>query len=84
MTDGNTKRRWIKKAIGGNHGALHRHLGVKEGEKIPEDKLRAALHSGDAKIRKEAQLARTLKGIRHKKKGKSTSQRISAMYGKKE
>lgn len=77
------KRKWIKKAAGQNKGALHRHLNIPEGEKIPADKLRSALHSGDATIRKEAQLAVTLKGMKHKRKTKSTSQRISAMYGKK-
>jgi len=76
------KHKFIKKAIGANKGALHRHLGVPEGEKIPEDKLRAALHSGDPTIRKEAVLARTLKGMK-KHKGKSTKERISNMYGKK-
>lgn len=77
------KRKWIKKAIGSNKGALHRHLGVPEGEKIPEDKLRGALHSGDSTIRKEAQLANTLKGMKHKHKGKSTISKIASMYGKK-
>ena len=31
-------------------GALHHHLGVPEGEKIPQEKLRGALHSGNATI----------------------------------
>ncbi len=75
------KHKWIKAATK-NKGALHRHLGVAEGEKIPEDKLRAALHSGNATIRKEAQLAMTLKGMK-KHKGKSTKEKMSAMYGKK-
>ena len=66
MSDKPKRKKWIKKAIGENKGALHRHLGVPEGEKIPEDKLRGALHSGDPKIRKEANLAVTLKGIKHK------------------
>ena len=78
------KKKFIKKAIGSNKGALHRHLGVPEGQKIPEDKLRAALHSGDATIRKEAVLARTLKSMKHKNKSKPTSKKIEAMYGKKD
>lgn len=77
------KKNWIKKAIGSNKGALHRHLGVPEGEKIPEDKIRGALNSGDPTIRKEAQLANTLKGMKHKHKGKSTKDKIQSMYHKK-
>lgn len=77
------KHKFIKKAIGSHKGLLHKHLGVPEGEKIPEEKLRAALHSGNATIRKEAVLARTLKGMKHKHKTKSTKDRIANMYGKK-
>lgn len=76
------KHKWIKKATK-DKGALHRHLGVPEGEKIPEDKLRGALNSGSDKIRKEAQLAVTLGKMHGKKKGKSTKDRISKMYGNK-
>ncbi len=78
------KKKWIKKAVGENKGALHRHLGIDENEKIPEDKLRGALHSGNATIRKEAVLANTLKGMKHKHKGKSTKDRIKSMYGSKQ
>ena len=49
-------------------GALHRKLGVPEGEKIPEQKLKAAEHSSDPTERKEANLAETMKGWHHKKK----------------
>lgn len=79
MSDKPKKHKFIKKATK-NKGALHRHLNVPEGEKIPEDKLRGALHSGDATIRKEAVLARTLKGMKHK--SKSHSEKLKSMYGK--
>ena len=39
-------------------GALHRALGVPEGEKIPESKLEAALHSKNAHIKHMAQAAK--------------------------
>lgn len=75
------KKKWIKKAIGSDKGKLHEHLGVPKGEKIPADKLRGAMHSGDATIRKEAQLATTLSKMKHK--GKSTKDRMKTMYGSK-
>ncbi len=78
------KKKWIKRAIGENKGALHRHLGVPEGEKIPEDKLRGAIHSGNSTIRKEAQLAMTLKGMKHKHKGTPVKEKMAKMYGKKD
>ncbi len=75
------KHKFIKKAIGKHKGLLHDHLGVPRGEKIPEDKLRAALHSGSETLRKEAQLAVTLKGMKHKVK--STKDKMATMYKKK-
>mgnify|MGYP005820321405 CR=1 FL=1 len=77
-------KKWIKGAIG-HPGALHRDLGVPEGEKIPEDKLRAALHSKDPTIRKRANLAMTLKGMHHdgKKKHRSAAEKRHALYGEK-
>ena len=76
------KKLWIKDATK-NKGALHRHLGVKEGEKIPEEKLEKAAHSKDTKIRKEASLAMTLKGMHHKgKEKKKGSSLMKKMYGK--
>lgn len=45
----------IKKS---KEGSLHRALGVPEGEKIPADKLNAALHSKDPAIRKKAVFAK--------------------------
>lgn len=75
------KKKWIKKATE-DKGALHRNLGVKEGEKIPEGKLKNAEHSENPKIRKEAALAETLKGMHHGKKKPSTGGIIGKMYGK--
>jgi hypothetical protein len=79
---GSTKpKKWIKSAVS-NKGALHRHLNVPEGEKIPEEKLRAALHSKNPTIRKEAALAATLKGFKKhsEPKKKTASERMSKMY----
>ena len=60
--------KWIQKALGpGSKGKLHKALGVKKGEKIPEKKLEKAEHSKSPKLRKEANLAETLKGLRKKK-----------------
>jgi hypothetical protein len=57
---------WIKGALSkkGSKGKLHRELGVKEGEKIPAKKLSKAEHSKNPKIRKEANLAKTLSKLR--------------------
>lgn len=57
---------WIAGATK-HKGALHRNLGVPEGQKIPDSKIKAAEHSKSPKIRKEANLAETLKHI-HKGK----------------
>lgn len=40
-------------------GGLHESLGVPEDEKIPQSKIRQALHSKSHRVRKQAQLART-------------------------
>jgi hypothetical protein len=56
-------KNWIQ----GTHmkkGALHKELNVKPGEKIPQSKLTKALHSTNPKMRKQANLARTLSGLR--------------------
>ena len=56
--------KWIKSAIK-HPGALHRALGVKEGEKIPPSKLtKAAAHAGPH-MKKMLALAKTLKGMHH-------------------
>lgn len=57
---------WIAGATS-NKGALHRKLGVPEGQKIPAAKMAAARNSSDPTERKEAALAGTLKKLRPKK-----------------
>jgi hypothetical protein len=53
---------WIAEATK-NKGALHRALGVPQGEKIPAAKLNKAAHSSNPKMAKRAQLAKTLKSF---------------------
>lgn len=60
------KKKWIQSAIK-KPGALHKQLGVPEGKKIPEGKIRAAA-SKPGKLGKRARLAETLKGMRKGKK----------------
>ena len=55
--------KWIQKAIK-HPGKLHRELGVPQGEKIPAKKLKKAEHSKNSTIRREANLAKTLKKLR--------------------
>jgi len=55
-------KNWIKGAIK-HPGALHRTLGVPEGQKIPAGKLEAASHSENPTTRRRANLAKTLKGF---------------------
>lgn len=56
-------KNFIQKAIK-HKGALHKELHVKQGEKIPQSKLRKALKSSNPRMRKQAVLARTLSGLR--------------------
>ena len=42
-------------------GALHKELGVPQGQKIPESALQKAMHSANPTERKRASLAETLK-----------------------
>lgn len=60
------KKKWIKNATE-NKGALHRAFGVAEDKKIPEAKIDKATNSKNPTVRKEAALAKTLKGFSHKK-----------------
>ena len=54
----------IQKALPkSSKGKLHKALGVKQGEKIPVSKLKAAEKKG-GKIAKEARLAETLKSFK--------------------
>jgi hypothetical protein len=62
-------KNWIAGAINPAHkGALHRELGVKQGEKIPEKRLVKASHSENPTLAKRANLALTLSKM-HKRQG---------------
>lgn len=54
------KKFWIQDAIK-KKGSLHKTLGIKKGEKIPEKALKNAEHSKNSTTRKRAFLAETLK-----------------------
>lgn len=56
-------KKWIAGAIK-HPGALHRALGVPEGEKIPAKKMAAGAASRSPLMRKRVALAKTLKGLR--------------------
>jgi ribosomal protein L27 len=58
-------KNWIAGATKNGKGALHRNLGIPEGQKIPAGKIVAAA-KGTGKVAKEARLAQTLKGLRKK------------------
>ncbi len=58
-------KKWIKGAIK-HPGKLHRELNVPEGKKIPAKKMEKAENSKNPTIRKEANLAKTLKGMSKK------------------
>ena len=64
---------WIKGAIK-KPGALHRELGVPQGKKIPESKLRAAEHA-KGKLGKRARLAEVLKHLHHATKNSRVAKR---------
>lgn len=75
-----SKKGWISKKDfhpGGEHGKLHREMGIPEGQKIPAGKLRAATHSSNPEKRRDAIRAETMKGW--KKPGKHKSRR-EALY----
>lgn len=54
-------KNWIKGAIK-KPGALHKQLGVPQGEKIPAKKLNAVAEKG-GKLGRRATLAKTLRGM---------------------
>jgi hypothetical protein len=56
-------KKWIQKAIK-HPGALHRQLGVPQGQKIPESKLNAAAKKSGV-LGRRARLAKTLKKMPH-------------------
>lgn len=55
-------KNWIAGAIK-KPGQLHKDLGVKQGEKIPESKVEAAAEKG-GKIGQRARFAMTMKGLK--------------------
>lgn len=59
------KKNWIAGAIK-NPGGLHKSLGVKAGKKISAKVMASAAKKG-GKVGKQARLAETLKGFKHKK-----------------
>lgn len=59
-------KNWIAGAIE-HPGALHRQLGVPQGQRIPAKKLAKAAKAG-GKLGKRARLAQTLKGM-HRGRG---------------
>lgn len=63
-------KKWIQGAIK-HPAALHKTLGVPEGEKIPEKKMQKALHSSNETTKKRAQLAETLGHMHHRHHDKS-------------
>ncbi len=50
---------------GGKKGKLHRELGVPTSKTIPADRLRAATHSANPTIKRDAVRAETMKGWHH-------------------
>ncbi len=61
------KKKWIKAAVAEGKGKLHEKLGVAKDKKIPEAKLDAATHSSNPTEKKEAVLAKTMRGFHHSK-----------------
>jgi hypothetical protein len=60
--------KWIQKALSkSSKGKLHKALGVPEGKKIPESKLKSHEHA-KGKLGKEVRLAKTLKRLDKGKK----------------
>lgn len=57
-------KHWIQQATGGSHrGALHRALGVPEGQKIPPAKMAQAAKSTNPRIEHMVALAHTLRSM---------------------
>ena len=55
---------------GGHKGKLHRELGIAEGKKIPAKRLKAAEHSKNPEVARDAKRAETMKKWHHGKKRK--------------
>lgn len=66
VKDNKMSEKWIQKALPkSSRGKLHKELGVPEGKKIPEKKLKAAAKK-PGKEGKRARLAETLKKLNKK------------------
>jgi len=62
------KKKWIQDAVPkSSKGKLHKALHVPQGKKIPEKKLAKGAKSKNPKIRKEVNLAETLKKFSKRK-----------------
>jgi hypothetical protein len=59
------KKNWIAGAIK-HPGALHKALGVPQGEKIPAKKMAKAAKSTNPKVKKMVNLAKTLSHLNKK------------------
>lgn len=55
-------KNWIAGAVGKSPGALHKEMGIPQGQKIPAGKLASAANKG-GKLGKRARLAQTLEKI---------------------
>ncbi len=65
MQPDNNSGHWIQEAIPkSSKGRLHRALNIPEGQKIPEKRIEKAEHSSNERLRREANLAMTLKHLR--------------------
>ncbi len=59
---------WIQKAVNpANKGKLHKSLGVPADKTISMNKLDKALHSKNPTLKKEAQFAKNVRKLGHKK-----------------
>lgn len=64
-------KNFIKSAIK-HPGALHRELGVPQGQRIPQARLQKAAHAG-GKLGQRARFAETLEHLNHKSVGDAHS-----------
>lgn len=75
-------KNWIAGAIH-KPGALHKEMGVPQGQPIPAGKLAKAARAG-GKLGQRARLAETLKGIGHKKQSTTSVKTDRGSFGIKE
>lgn len=58
------KKQWIQEAVSKNPGGLHESLHISIAKKIPLKKIKKAEKSDNRIIRKQAQLAETLRHLK--------------------